>query len=105
MVVDFNFKEKYQFNDLVDIVRILREPGGCPWDMEQTHQSIRENFLEETYEVIEAIDTNNKELMQEELGDVLLQVLMHADMARTDGWFTIDDVANDICQKLIITFT
>ena len=76
MAVDFNFKEKYQFNDLVDIVRILREPGGCPWDMEQTHQSRRENFLEETYEVIEAIDTNNKELMQEELGDVLLQVLM-----------------------------
>lgn len=102
MAVDFKFKEEYKFDDLVDIVRILREPGGCPWDMEQTHQSIRENFLEETYEVIEAIDTNNKELMQEELGDVLLQVLMHSDMARTDGWFTIDDVANDICQKLII---
>ncbi len=102
MAVNFTFKDKYQFNDLVDIVRILREPGGCPWDMEQTHTSIRENFLEETYEVIEAIDTNNKELMQEELGDVLLQVLMHADMARTDGWFNIDDVANDICQKLII---
>ena len=102
MAVNFTFKDRYQFNDLVDIVRILREPGGCPWDMEQTHESIRENFLEETYEVIEAIDTNNKELMQEELGDVLLQVLMHSDMARTDGWFTIDDVANDICQKLII---
>ena len=102
MAINFTFKDRYQFNDLVDIVRILREPGGCPWDMEQTHQSIRENFLEETYEVIEAIDTNNKELMQEELGDVLLQVLMHSDMARTDGWFAIDDVANDICQKLII---
>ncbi len=102
MAVSFEFKEKYNFNDLVDIVRILREPGGCPWDMEQTHQSIRENFLEETYEVIEAIDTNNRELMQEELGDVLLQVLMHSDMARTDGWFNIDDVADGICQKLII---
>ncbi len=102
MIANFTFKDKYKFEDLVDIVRILREPGGCPWDMEQTHTSIRENFLEETYEVIEAIDTNNKELMQEELGDVLLQVLMHADMARTDGWFTIDEVANDICQKLII---
>lgn len=102
MAVNFSFKDKYKFDDLVEIVRILREPGGCPWDMEQTHQSIRENFLEETYEVIEAIDTNNKDLMQEELGDVLLQVLMHSDMARTDGWFTIDDVANDICQKLII---
>lgn len=102
MAVSFDFKEKYNFNDLVEIVRILREPGGCPWDMEQTHQSIRENFLEETYEVIEAIDTNNRELMQEELGDVLLQVLMHSDMARTEGWFTIDDVADGISQKLII---
>jgi tetrapyrrole methylase family protein/MazG family protein len=102
MAVRFDFKEKYNFNDLVEIVRILREPGGCPWDMEQTHQSIRENFLEETYEVIEAIDTNNRELMQEELGDVLLQVLMHSDMARTEGWFTIDDVADGISQKLII---
>lgn len=102
MAVNFTFKDRYQFNDLVDIVRILREPGGCPWDMEQTHQSIRENFLEETYEVIEAIDTNNKELMQEELGDVLLQVVLHSDMARTEGWFTVDDVANDICKKLIV---
>ena len=102
MAVNFKFKERYNFDDLVQIVRILREPGGCPWDMEQTHKSIRENFLEETYEVIEAIDTDNKELMQEELGDVLLQVLMHSDMARTDGWFTIDDVANDISSKLIV---
>ena len=102
MANNFQFKEKYNFNDLVDIVRILREPGGCPWDMEQTHKSIRENFLEETYEVIEAIDTDNKELMQEELGDVLLQVILHSDMARTDGWFNIDDVADGICQKLII---
>ena len=102
MANNFQFKDKYDFNDLVDIVRILREPGGCPWDMEQTHQSIRENFLEETYEVIEAIDTNNKELMQEELGDVLLQVVLHSDMARTDEWFNINDVADGICQKLII---
>ena len=102
MASNFKFKDKYDFNDLVDIVRILREPGGCPWDMEQTHKSIRENFLEETYEVIEAIDTENKELMQEELGDVLLQVILHSDMARTDGWFNINDVADGICQKLII---
>ncbi len=102
MAIDFEFKDRYCFSDLVHIVKILREPGGCPWDAEQTHQSIRENFLEETYEVIEAIDTLNPELMQEELGDVLLQVVMHADMARTEGWFTVDDVANDICKKLII---
>lgn len=102
MVADFEFKEKYDFNDLVHIVKVLREPDGCPWDIEQTHQSVRENFLEETYEVIEAIDTENPELMREELGDVLLQVVLHSDMARTDGWFNIDDVANDICKKLII---
>ena len=91
MAIDFEFKDRYSIHDLVEIVRVLREPGGCPWDAEQTHQSIRENFLEETYEVIEAIDTLNPQLMQEELGDVLLQVVMHADMAREDGWFTVDD--------------
>lgn len=102
MAIDFSFKDKYGFEDLVNIVKVLREPGGCPWDREQTHQSIRENFLEETYEVLEAIDTLNPELMQEELGDVLLQVVMHADMARDEKWFSIDEVCNDICQKLII---
>ncbi len=102
MSVDFNFKEKYDFSDLVEIVKLLRSPDGCPWDIEQTHTSIRENFLEETYEVLEAIDTLNKDLMQEELGDVLLQVVMHSDMARDEQWFNINDVCNDICQKLII---
>lgn len=102
MAIDFQFKDRYDFSDLVEIVRVLRAPGGCPWDAEQTHQSIRENFLEETYEVIEAIDTLNPELMQEELGDVLLQIVLHSDMAKEEGWFTIDDVSNDICQKLII---
>ncbi len=102
MAVKFDFKEKYSFFDLVEIVRLLRSPGGCPWDIEQTHTSIRENFLEETYEVLEAIDTLNKDLMQEELGDVLLQIVLHSDMARDEQWFNIDDVCNDICQKLII---
>ena len=102
MAIDFQFKESYTFEDLVKIVKLLREPGGCPWDREQTHQSIRENFLEETYEVLEAIDTLNPVLMQEELGDVLLQVVLHADMARDEDWFTINNVCNDICQKLII---
>ncbi len=102
MAIDFTFKESYNFQDLVNIVKILREPGGCPWDREQTHQSIRENFLEETYEVLEAIDTLNPELLKEELGDVLLQVVLHADMARDEEWFEINGVCNDICQKLII---
>lgn len=102
MAIDFEFKEKYDFSDLVNIVRVLREPGGCPWDAEQTHTSIRENFLEETYEALEAIDTGNAELLKEELGDVLLQVALHADMARTDGQFDINDVADGISKKLII---
>lgn len=62
MAVDFEFKSKYNVDDLLSIMRILREPGGCPWDMEQTHESIKKNFIEETYEVVEAIDKKDKEL-------------------------------------------
>ncbi len=102
MVENFTFKDEYGFDDLVEIIKILRAPGGCPWDREQTHDSIRENFLEETYEVLEAIDTNNPTLLREELGDVLLQIVLHSDMAKEEGIFTIDDVCNDISQKLII---
>lgn len=101
-MVDYKFKENYTFNDLVEIVRILRAPGGCPWDAVQTHESIRQDFLEETYEVLEAIDTRNPVLMQEELGDVLLQVVFHADLAKAEGTFDIDAVADGICKKLII---
>ena len=94
-------KEKYNFYDLVGIMELLRSEGGCPWDMEQTHKSIRNNFIEETYEVIEAIDTDDKKLLREELGDVLLQVVFHTRMEEEEGEFNIDDVANDICAKLI----
>lgn len=99
-----NFKEKseYNFNDLVEIVKILRSPNGCPWDREQTHKSIRSNFIEETYEAIEAIDTEDTELLKEELGDVLLQVALHAEMESEINSFTIDDVCDGICKKLII---
>ena len=75
---DFPLKEKYGFHDLVQIMRVLRGPGGCPWDAQQTHASIRKNFIEETYEAIEAIDAADPVLLQEELGDVLLQVIYHA---------------------------
>lgn len=77
--VNFEFKEKYNIQDLIQIVRILRDPvNGCPWDRVQSHESIRMNFLEETCEVLEAIDLNDQVLMCEELGDVLLQVIMHS---------------------------
>ena len=78
--MDFKEKQNYNFNDLVEIVKILRSPGGCPWDREQTHKSIRSNFIEETYEAIEAIDTDDTELLKEELGDVLLQVALHSEI-------------------------
>ncbi|WMJ23665.1 nucleoside triphosphate pyrophosphohydrolase [Paludicola sp. MB14-C6] len=100
--MDFTFKEKYTMDDLIDIMKILRGENGCPWDKKQNHQSIRKNFIEETYEVIEAIDNNDNDLLKEELGDVLLQVVFHAQMEQELGNFDFDDVANDICKKLII---
>ncbi len=94
-------KDRYTFEDLVLVVEVLRGEGGCPWDREQTHKSIRRDFIEETYEVIEAIDTEDPVLLREELGDVMLQVTFHAQIEREEGRFDIADVTNDICVKLI----
>lgn len=94
-------KENYSFEDLVTVVDVLRSDVGCPWDREQDHKSIRKDFIEETYEVIEAIDTEDPVLLREELGDVLLQVVFHARIEEEKNVFTVDDVANDICVKLI----
>ena len=87
--------------DLIEIMRILREPGGCPWDAEQTHESIKKNLIEETYEVIEAINKNDKELLCEELGDLLMQVVFHAQMEKEEGSFEFNDITDGICKKLI----
>lgn len=100
--MDFQIKPRYTFEDLVSVMSLLRAPGGCPWDREQTHESIRSNFIEETYEAVEAIDTNDSELLKEELGDVLLQVVFHAQMEREKGVFSIDDVTDGIVKKLIV---
>lgn len=94
-------KEQYDFDDLVLLVEVLRSEQGCPWDREQNHHSIRKDFIEETYEVVEAIDTENPVLLREELGDVLLQVVFHAQIENEQNSFTIHDVSNDICKKLI----
>lgn len=94
-------KKSYGFDDLVLLVEVLRSDKGCPWDREQDHKSIRKDLIEETYEVVEAIDTENPTLLREELGDVLLQVVFHAQIEREAERFTMDDVANDICVKLI----
>ncbi len=101
-MVNFNFKDKYNIDDLVDIVEILRKPGGCPWDMEQTHTSIRMDFIEEVYEAVEAIDNGDTELLREELGDVLLQVVFHTQIEREQQSFNLDDVCDEVCKKLIV---
>ena len=90
MIKDFEFKTKYSIDDLVEIIRLLRTPEGCPWDREQTHQSIKKNFIEETYEVVEAINKDNPAMLREELGDVLMQVLLHCQMESEKGTFTFD---------------
>ena len=89
------------FDKLVEIMRVLRGPDGCPWDKEQDSFSIRGNLLEESYELYEAICDKNDALMAEELGDVLLQVVFHSQIAQDDGRFTVDDVIEGICGKLI----
>ena len=100
-MVDLLHKKSYDIHDLRRIVAILRAPGGCQWDGEQTHQSIRRNFLEEAYEVAEAIDEGSPEHLREELGDVLLQVVFHSSIEEDAGHFNLDDVADGVCRKLI----
>ena len=87
--------------DLVRVMARLRGPGGCPWDLEQTHQSLARHLLEETHETLGAIDQGDPDRLREELGDVLLQVVFHAEMARQEGTFDVDDVAESITAKLI----
>src|SRR6059058_3206083 len=88
-------------NQLRDIVAKLRAPGGCPWDREQTHASLRSGLIEEAYEVVEAIDRNDDAHFREELGDLLLQVVMHSQIAAEEQRFDLDQVAREITQKLM----
>jgi len=89
-------------DDLLNIMELLRSPQGCPWDREQTHQSIRNNLLEEAYEAVEAIDTDDAQLLQEELGDVLLQVVFHSRLEEEKGGFRFSDVVDGIAKKLVL---
>lgn len=101
--MEFEIKSRYDINDLLKIVDMLRDKDhGCPWDKVQTHKTIRKNFIEETYEAIEAIDLDDKKLMQEELGDVLLQVLLHAQFEKEEDIFDFADVVDGIAQKLVL---
>ena len=97
----FEIKDRYDFEDYRALIHHLRAPGGCPWDREQTHESIRRNVLEEAYETAQAIDSGDKENLKEELGDLMMQVLFHADIEEDAGCFTVDDVIDGACKKLV----
>ncbi len=94
-------KSAYSFDDLVTIMQLLRSENGCPWDREQTHKSIRNNFIEEVYEAVEGIDADDETILREELGDVMLQVVFHARISEEADSFNINDVTTDVCKKLI----
>ena len=100
-MIDFVRKPRYDYNDLLEIIRLLRSPEGCPWDKVQTHGSIRRGLLEEAYEAAEAIDTRDTDLLKEELGDVLMQVVFHADIEKDAGRFDMDDVCDGVVKKLL----
>ena len=100
-MVDFQCKRRYDWEDFLRIMRLLRSPGGCPWDAEQTHQSIRRNFLEETYEALDALDRDDPVDMCEELGDVLMQVVFHATIEEERCRFTMADVVDGVAQKMV----
>ncbi len=99
--MDFLFKECYNFDDIMQIVKILRSPEGCQWDMKQNHHSVRSDLIEETYEVLDAIDRDDTAALQEELGDLLLQVVFHTEMENEVGGFDMSNVTDGICKKLI----
>ncbi len=95
-------EERHDFESLRQLVEVLRSEEGCPWDREQNHASIRTDLIEETYEAIEGIDKDDMVLLQEELGDVMFQVLFHSRIEEEKGGFSVDDVVNDICHKMIV---
>lgn len=93
--------KKYDFNDFIEIIAALRAPGGCPWDISQTHESLKECLMEESDEVLQAIDSGDDANLCEELGDVLLQVVMHAQIASEEGRFDINDVIQGVSEKMV----
>ncbi|NLP26018.1 MAG: nucleoside triphosphate pyrophosphohydrolase [Clostridiales bacterium] len=101
-MINFNKKEFYSIDDLLNIMQMLRSEDGCPWDRVQSHESIKKDFVEEVYEAIEAIDLGDIDLLREELGDVLLQIVFHCQIEAEANRFSFDDVCDEICKKLII---
>lgn len=99
---ELKLKESFTTDDLLLIIKILRGKDGCPWDAEQTHESIIPGLIEETYETVEAIEMKSPEMLCEELGDVLLQVVFHSDISEDAGEFSYGDVINGICRKMMV---
>ena len=100
-MVDWEFKEKYDLADFIRIIDVLRSPGGCPWDIKQTHESLKCNAVEEAWEVCDAIDEGSMEHLREELGDLLMQVIFHASIEKEKGGFDLDDVSDEAVKKLV----
>lgn len=100
-MAEFHIKDKYDLNDFIALIDVLRAPGGCPWDMKQTHESIKRNVVEEAWEVCDAIDENDMDHLREELGDLLMQIIFHTSMEKEKGGFDMNDVADEACKKLV----
>ena len=100
-MVDFVCKENYVLEDYISLIAYLRSEKGCPWDRVHTHESLKRNLMEEAYEVCEAIDEGDPLHLREELGDLLLQIIFHASIEQDTGGFTMDDIADASCKKLI----
>ncbi len=98
-------KKDYTFSDLIGIIKVLRSENGCPWDRVQTHDSVKMNLIEEAYEAVEALDSGDKDSFADELGDVLLQVVFHANIGESEGTFSMNDVLNHVCNKMISRHT
>ena len=100
-MVEWEYKEKYGLEDFIRLIDVLRGPGGCPWDIKQTHESLKHNVVEEAWEVVDAINEGSEAHLREELGDLHMQVIFHASIAKEHGGFTLDDISDEAVKKLV----
>lgn len=100
-MVEWEYKEKYGLEDFIRLIDVLRGPGGCPWDIKQTHESLKHNVVEEAWEVVYAINEGSEAHLREELGDLLMQVIFHASISKEHGGFTLDDISDEAVKKLV----
>ena len=100
-MVEWEYKEKYGLEDFIRLIDVLRGPGGCPWDIKQTHESLKHNVVEEAWEVVDAINEGSEAHLREELGDLLMQVIFHASISKEHGGFNLDDISDEAVKKLV----